>query len=91
MENMVTVFCHRNIDPLEQGAGNSRDLKELFELMGRNCNCLHETMAAEQWGNLTKYDDCVNEVHIVMEIFSYVFGFGDWLMLATLSSHGKVV
>ncbi len=43
-------------------------------------------MTAVQRETLEKYDDCVNEMHSIMEleIFSYAFRLGSRLMLATL-------
>lgn len=43
-------------------------------------------MTTEQQETLVKYDDCVNELHSIMEmeIFSYAFRLGGRLMLATL-------
>ena len=48
-------------------------------------------MTAEQRETLAKYDDCVNEMHGIMEleIFSYAFRLGGRLMLATLTDNGK--
>lgn len=59
--------------------------------MGRNCNRLQDSMTLEQRETLEKYDDCVNEIHCIMElkIFSYAFRRGGQLMLATLMDSGE--
>ncbi len=48
-------------------------------------------MTAEQRETLVKYDDCVNEMHSIMEveIFSYAFRLGGRLMLAMLMDSGE--
>ena len=86
MGNILKEFWYRNIDPSEQSTGKSQAVKELIELMGRNRDRLHNSMTAEQRETLAKYDDCVNEMHGIMEleIFSYAFRLGGRLMLATL-------
>ena len=52
---------------------------------------LYSSLAAEQQDNLEKYDDCINEIHclIELEIFSYAFRLGGRLMLATLTYGGE--
>ena len=86
MGNILEEFWYGNIDPSEQSTGNSQAVKELIRLMGRNRDRLHDSMTAEQRETLTKYDDCVNEMHSIMEveIFSYAFRLGGRLMLAML-------
>ena len=66
--------------------GERQVIKELLKLMGRNRDRLHNSMTAEQRETLEKYDDCVNEMHSVMEfeIFSYAFRLGGRFMLAVL-------
>jgi hypothetical protein len=91
MENILEEFWYGNIDPSEQSTGKSQAIKELIKLMGRNRDRLHNSMTAEQRETLAKYDDCVNEMHSIMEleIFSYAFRLGGRLMLATLMDSGK--
>lgn len=59
--------------------------------MRRNRDRLCESMTAEQQENLKKYDDCINEMHSIMEleIFSYAFRLGGRFMLATLMDGEK--
>lgn len=86
MESILEEFWYGNIDPMEQSTGKSREIKELLKLMGRNRDRLHDSMTAEQREILVKYDDCINEMHSIMEleIFSYAFRLGGRFMLATL-------
>ena len=86
MRNILEEFWYGNIDPMEQSTGKSQAVKELLKLMGRNRDRLHNSMTAEQRETLAKYDDCVNEMHSIMEleIFSYAFRLGGRLMLATM-------
>ena len=86
MENILEEFWYGNIDPIEQSTGKSREIKELLKLMGRNRDRLHNSMTAEQRETLDKYDDCINEMHSIMEleIFSYAFRLGGQFMLAML-------
>lgn len=86
MGNILEEFWYVNIDPMEQSTGKSQAVKELIKLMGRNRERLHGSMTVEQRETLAKYDDCVNEMHSIMEleIFSYAFRLGGKLMLATL-------
>ena len=86
MGNILEEFWYGNIDPSEQSTGKSQAVKELLRLMGQNRDRLHNSMTAEQRETLAKYDDCVNEMHSIMEveIFSYAFRLGSRLMLATL-------
>ncbi len=86
MGKILEEFWYGNINPQEQSKESSRAIKELLKLMGRNRDRLHDSMTAEQRETLEKYDDCVNEIHCIMEleIFSYAFRLGGRLMLATL-------
>ena len=87
MENILEEFWYGNIDPMEQSTGKSRAIKELLKLMGRNRDRLYDSMTAEQKETLAKYDDCINEMHSIMEleIFTYAFRLGGRFMLATLT------
>ena len=91
MGNILEEFWYGNIDPMEQSTGKSQAVKELLRLMGRNWDRLHDSMTAEQRETLAKYDDCVNEMHSIMEveIFSYAFRLGGRLMLAMLADSGE--
>lgn len=86
MGNILEEFWYGNIAPQEQCAKKSYEVKELFQLIERNRNRLHDTMTEEQRETLEKYDDCVNEMHDIMdlEIFSYAFRLGGKLMLAMI-------
>ena len=89
MENILKALWYGNLSPQEQSVETNREIKELLKLMGRNRDNLQNSMSAEQREILEKYDDCVNEMHSVMEleIFSYAFRLGGRLMLATLLDH----
>ena len=91
MRNILEEFWYGNIDPMEQSTGKSQAVKELLKLMGRNRDQLHESMTAEQRETLEKYDDCINEMHSIMEleIFSYACRLGGRLMLATLMGNDE--
>ena len=91
MRNILEEFWYGNIDPMDQSTGRSQSVKELIRLMGRNRDRLSDTMTAEQKETLAKYDDCINEMHSIMEleIFSYAFRLGGRLMLATLLDSGQ--
>lgn len=93
MRNILEEFWYGNIDPMEQSTGKSQAVKELLKLMERNRDQLHNSMTAEQRETLEKYDDCINEMHSIMEleIFSYAFRLGGRLMLATLMDSGEDV
>jgi hypothetical protein len=91
MRNILEEFWYGNIDPMEQSTGKSQAVKELLKLMGRNRDQLHDSMTAEQRETLEKYDDCINEMHSIMEleIFSYAFRLGGRLMLAALMGNAE--
>lgn len=91
MGNILEEFWYGNINPQEQSKEGSRAIKELLKLMGRNRDRLQDSMTVEQQETLEKYDDCVNEIHCIMEleIFSYAFRLGGRLMLATLTDNGE--
>lgn len=91
MGNILEEFWQGNIFPQEQSKENSQAIKELLKLMGRNWERLYSSLVAEQQDNLEKYDDCINEIHclIELEIFSYAFRLGGRLMLATLTYGGE--
>ena len=91
MGNILEELWYGNITPQEQSKESSRAIKELLKLMGRNRDRLYDSMTAEQQETLEKYDDCVNEMHglIELEIFSYAFRLGGRLMLATLTDNGE--
>ena len=93
MKNILEEFWYGNIDPMEQSTGQSKEIKELLKLMGRNRDRLHDSMTLEQRETLVKYDDCVNELHSIMEmeIFSYAFRLGGRFMLATLMDSSNEV
>lgn len=91
MRKILEEFWYGNIDPMEQSTGKRQEIKELLKLMGRNRDQLHNSMTAEQRETLEKYDDCINEMHSIMEleIFSYAFRLGGRLMLATLMGNDE--
>lgn len=91
MGNILEEFWYGNINPQEQSKENSQAIKELLKLIGRNREWLHSSLTAEQQDNLEKYDDCINEMHclIEQEIFTYAFQIGGRLMLATLMDSGE--
>lgn len=86
MGNILEEFWYGNINPQEQSTEKSPAVKELLKLMGRNRDRLRGSMTEEQRETLEKYDDCVNEIHniIELEIFSYAFRLGGKFMLATI-------
>lgn len=86
MGNILEEFWYGNIDPMEQSTGKSKAVEELIKLVGQNRDRLCDSITAEQREALEKYDDCVNEMHSIMEleIFSYAFRLGGRFMLATL-------
>lgn len=87
MRNILEEFWYGNIDPMEQSTEKRQAVKELLKLMGRNRDSLCKSMTAEQKETLTKYDDCINEMHSIMEleIFTYAFRLGGRFMLETLT------
>lgn len=91
MGNILEEFWYGNIDPMEQSAGKSREIKELLKLKCRNRDRLQNSMTSEQQETLEKYDDCINEIHSIMEleIFSYAFRLGGRFMLAMLMDNGE--
>lgn len=91
MRSILEEFWYGNINPQEQSTENNRAIRELLGLMGNNRDKLHNSMTAEQRETLEKYDDCVNEMHGIMEqaIFSYGFRLGGRLMLATIIDDTK--
>ena len=86
MKNILEEFWYGNIDPMEQSTEKNHTVKDLLKLMGRNRERLHQSMTVEQRETLEKYDDCINEMHSIMEleIFSYAFRLGGQFMLAIL-------
>ena len=84
--NILEDFWYGNINPQEESKEHNRAIKELLNLMGRNRETLSSTLTEEQREVLEKYDDCVNEMYglIEVEIFTYAFRMGGWLILATL-------
>ena len=93
MGNILEEFWYGNIDPMEQSTGQGKEIKELLKLMGQNRDRLHDSITLEQRETLVKYDDCVNELHSIMEmeIFSYAFRLGGRFMLATLMDSSNEV
>lgn len=91
MGNILEEFWYGNINPQEQSKENSQAIKELLKLIGRNRERLHSSLTAEQQDTFEKYDDCINEMHclIEQEIFSYAFRLGGRLMLATMTDGGE--
>ena len=91
MGNILEELWSGNINPQEQSKESSQAIKELLKLIGRNRDRLYESMTAEQRQTLEKYDDCINEMHSILEleIFSYAFRLGGRLMLATLMDSGE--
>ena len=86
MRNILEEFWYGNIDPMEQSTEKNHTVKDLLKLMGRNRDRLHDSITAELRETLEKYDDCINEMHSIMEpeIFSYAFRLGGQFMLAML-------
>lgn len=90
MENILEELWRGNLIPQERDTENGKALRELLKLKDRNHDRLRETMSAEQRETLEKYDDCIDEIHdiIEFEIFSYAFRLGGRFMLATLLDTG---
>ncbi len=91
MSNILEEFWYGNINPQEQSKESNREIKDLLKLMGRNRDRLNDAMTEEQRETLEKYDDCINEMHCIMEqeIFTYAFRLGGQLMLAVLTDSGN--
>ena len=68
MGNILEEFWYGNINPQEQSKESSQAIKELLKLIGRNSDRLYESMTAEQRQTLEKYDDCINEMHSILEL-----------------------
>ena len=80
-----------NINPREQSFENNQQIKELLTLIDRNRDRLNENLTEAQRENFEKYDDCVKEMHCIVEqeIFAYAFRFGARLMLSVLTDNGE--
>lgn len=89
--SILEELWYGNINPHEQSFEKSKTIKELLGLMGRNRDLLNDTMTEEQRETLEKYDDCINEMHCIMEqeIFVYAFRLGGRVMLATLMDNDE--
>lgn len=86
MGNILENLWYGDIDPREQCTERNPAIKELTGLIERNRSRLHESITAEQQETLEKYDDCINELHDIVDqkIFSYAFRLGGKLMLAMI-------
>lgn len=86
MGNILEAFWYGDIDPQEQCTKKSHEVRELLQLIERNRNRLDDSMTEEQRETFEKYDDCIDEMHDIMEleIFSYAFRLGGKLMLAMI-------
>lgn len=91
-KNILDELWYGNINPQGRSTENSRAVKELLRLMGRNRDRLNDAMTEEQRKTLEKYDDCINEMHCLMEqeIFAYAFRLGGQLMLAVLTDGSEI-
>lgn len=91
MGNILEEFWYGNIEPMEQSTGKSREIKELLKLKCRNRDRLQDSMTADQQETFGKYEDCINEMHSIMEleIFSYAFRLGGRFMLTMLLDNGE--
>lgn len=78
------------INPQEQSTEKSKAVKDLLKLMGRDRDRLNDAMTEEQRETLEKCDDCINEMHCIMEqeIFAYALRLGGQIMLAVLTDNG---
>ena len=87
MRTLLEEFWYGNVNPQERSNENNREIKNLLNLMGKKRDNLSDTLTDEQKETLAKYDDCVNEMHgiIEREIFSYAFRLGGRFMLETLT------
>lgn len=76
--SILEELWYGNINPHEQSFEKSKAIKELLRLMGRKRDRLNDAMTEEQRETFEKYDDCVNEMHCIMEqeIFTYAFRLG---------------
>ncbi len=89
--SILEELWYGNINPQEKSTEKSKAVKDLLKLMGRNRDRLNDAMTEEQRETLEKYDDCVNEMHCIMEqeIFAYAFRLGGQLILAVLTDSGS--
>ena len=87
MSGVIEELWYGNIDPQVQRVEGNSEIKNLLNLMGKNRDNLSTTLTEQQKETLAKYDDCVNEMHgiIEREIFAYGFRLGGRLMLETFT------
>lgn len=73
-ETIIDLF-HGNIAPCERlGVGN-REIAHLGELVERNHQSLLRGLTDEQKEILEKYEDCVNEMNVLLYEESFVEGY----------------
>lgn len=89
MDTILKLFWYGKINPQEESMEKNNEIKGLLNLTERNRIVLYNSMTATQRETLEKYEDCIHEMHDIMnfEIFSYAFRLGGKLMLATLLDH----
>ena len=89
MRTLLEELWYGNVCPQEQSTEHNSENKELISLMGKNREILSSALTAEQNLTLEKYDDCVNEMKVIIEkeVFAYGFRFGGKLMLEVLTDH----
>ena len=87
MSQTLEKLWYCNINSQEQCVENNRQVKHLLKLMGKNRDDLCATLNDRQKLILEKYDDCMNEMHCIIEreTFAYGFKLGGRLMLDMLS------
>lgn len=87
MRSLLEDFWYGNIIPHEQSYQCTDEIQKLLSLIDKNREKLCEVIADEDKVLLEKYDDCVSEMHSIInqELFIYAFRLGGRLMLETLA------
>ena len=87
MSRLLEEFWYGNITPHEHSYQRTDEIQKLLSLIDKNRAKLCEAITDEDKVLLEKYDDCVSEMHSIInqELFIYAFRLGGRFMLETLA------
>ena len=73
--DIINELWYGSISPFEQCTCGDKRLKELLKLVTRNREDLDGSLTEKQKETLEKFEDCMNEIHIITEHDAFSYGF----------------
>lgn len=92
MLNILTQILNGQVKPFEQIGRDSKEIKELENLIKRNSESLYETLNDNQKEILDKYNDCIEEYYglLIEDAFSVGFSLSTKILVESVGKSEKL-